>query len=120
MHAPTFLARTDSQAARAAREHAASNATNGDTVINMGDLLAPTNNERSQVTEKKKQDTLFGPSIGVVNPGPDWAEETSSIKPKIQDTLTPELVKSWVEKSKDVRLLSCLSLKTTALYHLSI
>ncbi|GJJ15063.1 hypothetical protein Clacol_009338 [Clathrus columnatus] len=101
LHAPTFLARTDSQAARAARATTANNPTNRDTIINMGDLLPSNGTERVQ---KKKQETLFGPSIGVITPGPSWAQESSDIKEssiKVQDTLTPELVKSWAERSKE-------------------
>lgn len=70
----------------------------------MGDVLTSHGAERPQ--EKKKQDTLFGPSIGIVNPGPEWAQETSDVKEKVrvQDTLTPNLVKNWAEKNKEVRL----------------
>ncbi|KAI0792331.1 hypothetical protein C8Q75DRAFT_792039 [Abortiporus biennis] len=60
----------------------------------MGDLNAP-NNDSSQ--DKKKQDTLFGPNIGIVSSGPEWTER----KEKPVDELTPEIVKRWIEKSKE-------------------
>lgn len=47
----------------------------------------------------KKQDTLFGPNIGIVSAGPEWTDidqEKSTI-----DELTPEIVKNWVAKSKE-------------------
>lgn len=55
----------------------------------------------------KKHDTLFGPNIGIVSSGPEWTE-TSQDK-SLVDELTPEIVKGWVAKSKEVRqgLLSC-------------
>jgi len=102
MQASPFVARAESQATRLTRT--ASRAQTGDTVINMGDLLPNNEGERTNTTDKKKQDTLFGPSIGIVDPGPSWADHTikQSEKPPIQDVLTPELVKNWVEKSKEV------------------
>jgi hypothetical protein len=68
-----------------------SQATPGDVVINMNPEL-PTSKSN------KRQDTLFGPNIGIVNSGPDWTE-THLEKPSA-DELTPEIVKSWVAKSK--------------------
>ena len=49
----------------------------------------------------KKHDTLFGPNIGLVSSGPEWTE-TSQDK-TLLDELTPEIVKGWVAKSKEVR-----------------
>ncbi len=43
-------------------------------------------------------DTLFGPNIGVLGGGPEWAESPE----KSQDVLTPEVVKGWIAKSKQV------------------
>lgn len=63
-------------------------------VINMGDLtLTPTQ------SSTKKQDTLFGPNIGIVARGPAWTEN----KEKPIDELTPEIVRGWIAKSKEVR-----------------
>jgi hypothetical protein len=69
-------------------------------ILNMG---PPGDSEPAAAPKPtKKQDTLFGPNIGIVAAGPDWTEideEKSSI-----DELTPEIVKNWVAKSKVVRL----------------
>lgn len=46
----------------------------------------------------KSNDTLFGPNIGVLGTGPDWTERPD----KSEDVLTPEVVKNWIAKSKDV------------------
>ncbi|KAG5634159.1 hypothetical protein H0H81_003120 [Sphagnurus paluster] len=49
--------------------------------------------------DKKGNDTLFGPNIGVVSSGPPWT--ATSEKKVLTDELTPEIVSSWVAKSKD-------------------
>ncbi|KAF8578966.1 hypothetical protein K439DRAFT_1395053 [Ramaria rubella] len=100
MQASPYLARQDTPATRLTR--AATEGQGNDAVINMGDLLPP-QTDRTQNGDKKKQDTLFGPSIGIVSPGPEWADQKpeQSEKAQLQDVLTPELVKSWVEKSKE-------------------
>jgi len=68
--------------------------TNDNAVfINMSSLSDPRRN--------KKQETLFGPNIGIVSSGPSWPDSLDE-KKKITDELTPEIVKSWVERSKDV------------------
>lgn len=46
----------------------------------------------------KANDILFGPNIGVLGGGPEWAESPE----KSQDVLTPEVVKGWIAKSKQV------------------
>ncbi|KAF8494800.1 hypothetical protein JB92DRAFT_3126730 [Gautieria morchelliformis] len=99
MQASPYLARPETQTSRVTRAASRTDAQPGDAIINMGDLLPPSS---TQAAARKKQDTLFGPSIGVVNPGPDWADQKleQSEKAQLQDALTPELVKSWVEKSK--------------------
>lgn len=67
-------------------------------VVNMGDLsLNPDSNSSS----KKKQDTLFGPNIGIVAKGPEWTESHE----KAIDELTPDIVRGWIAKSKEVRRL---------------
>lgn len=61
-------------------------------VINIGDS---TNTDSSK---EKKSDTLFGPNIGIVGGGPEWTERHE----KSTDELTPEVIKSWISKSKEV------------------
>ena len=65
-------------------------------VINMGDLNVNSNEPSS--SSKKKQDTLFGPNIGIVAKGPEWTES----REKAIDELTPEIVRSWIARSKEV------------------
>ena len=67
-------------------------------VINMGDLNI--NPSESSSSSKKKQDTLFGPNIGIVAKGPEWTES----REKAIDELTPEIVRSWIARSKEVSL----------------
>jgi hypothetical protein len=50
--------------------------------------------------DKKSSEPLFGPSIGAVRSGPPWT--ICSEKKVITDELTPEVVNSWIEKSKEV------------------
>lgn len=64
-------------------------------VINMADT-ALSSNEPTSASSKKKQDTLFGPNIGIVARGPEWTES----REKVIDELTPEIVKAWIAKSK--------------------
>lgn len=61
-------------------------------VVNMGE---PSNGE---ATKDKKSDTLFGPNIGIVSGGPAWTERHE----KSADELTPEVIKSWISRSKEV------------------
>ncbi|KAG5646368.1 hypothetical protein DXG03_003691 [Asterophora parasitica] len=49
--------------------------------------------------DKKTHDSLFGPNIGVVSSGPAWT--AVSEKKVLTDELTPEIVSSWIAKSKD-------------------
>ena len=55
----------------------------------------------STTTNRKSSEPLFGPSIGAVRSGPPWT--ISSEKKVVTDELTPEVVNSWIEKSKEVR-----------------
>lgn len=71
-------------------------------VINMGDLNINSPGESSGST-KKKQDTLFGPNIGIVAKGPEWTEN----REKVIDELTPEIVRGWIAKSKEVSARPC-------------
>ena len=54
----------------------------------------------------KGNDTLFGPNIGVLGGGPEWTESQE----KSSDVLTPEIVKGWIAKSKEVSSQSCTRL----------
>lgn len=66
-------------------------------VINMGEPAQQPANNTPSAQEKKKQDTLFGPNIGIVASGPDWTERQE----KQSDELTPDVVKNWIAKSKE-------------------
>lgn len=92
-----------------------SNDAEGAVVLNLGDLTGNSSNRGNNTNSnepKKKQDTLFGPNIGIVTGGPDWTENPE--KPK--DELTADVVKGWIAKSKEVRPGSSLC----ALYSLSV
>lgn len=75
-------------------------ATNGDVLGNINGLgsIGPPAKDNSK--EKKGPDTLFGPNIGVISGGPAWTNGTE--KKVLKDELTVDVVKSWVEKSKEV------------------
>jgi hypothetical protein len=81
-------------AAAMMRTHTAQEAV----VIDMGDLSDITNKD------KKRQDTLFGPNIGTITSGPAWTEANEKEKQSVADQLTPEVVKGWIAKSKEVSL----------------
>jgi len=53
----------------------------------------------STTANKKSSEPLFGPSIGAVRSGPPWT--ICSEKKVVTDELTPEVVNSWIEKSKE-------------------
>ncbi|KAI0064400.1 hypothetical protein BV25DRAFT_1823394 [Artomyces pyxidatus] len=55
----------------------------------------------SELAKDKKQDTLFGPNIGIVSSGPKWADSDDEKRRSSVDELTPEIVKGWVAKSKE-------------------
>ncbi|CAL1699257.1 unnamed protein product [Somion occarium] len=93
IHQSPYLARTDSAASR--RAIAMAQTDQNAVVINMGETAPSNSNAGTQ--EKKKQDTLFGPNIGIVSTGPKWTERTD----KSTNELTPEVVKGWVAKSKE-------------------
>lgn len=73
--------------------------------ITMADLTVTPPVPTSPSAPKKKQDTLFGPNIGIVARGPEWTES----REKPIDELTPEIVRAWIAKSKQVSLSSCPS-----------
>ncbi|KAK1231435.1 hypothetical protein PQX77_005444 [Marasmius sp. AFHP31] len=49
--------------------------------------------------DKKSPESLFGPNIGVISGGPAWTASTE--KKMLKDELTMDVVKSWIEKSKE-------------------
>jgi hypothetical protein len=50
---------------------------------------------------EKRQETLFGPNIGIVSDGPAWAQSEDAKKGTPSDYLTPDIVRRWVETSKE-------------------
>jgi hypothetical protein len=48
----------------------------------------------------KKHEALFGPNIGVVNSGPAWTDVKD--KKQTAEELTPDVVQSWITRSKEV------------------
>ena len=73
-------------------------------VVDMAALAAPggptqaPSGTSTTTTAPSKNDTLFGPNIGVLGTGPEWTERPD----KSDDVLTPEIVKGWIAKSKEV------------------
>jgi hypothetical protein len=53
---------------------------------------------------EKRQETLFGPNIGIVGDGPAWAQSADAKKGTPPDCITPEIVRRWVETSKEVHV----------------
>ncbi|KAF9021019.1 hypothetical protein BDZ89DRAFT_957832 [Hymenopellis radicata] len=47
----------------------------------------------------KHPDSLFGPNIGVVSSGPAWTNVNE--KKMLRDELTQDIVRGWIEKSKE-------------------
>ena len=72
-----------------------------DAILN--DITGVRENEtapKDATKPQKKHDTLFGPNIGIVSSGPEWTEISQD--KTVVDELTPEIVKGWVTKSKEV------------------
>ena len=92
IRAAPFLARTDTNTSRAA--------------TTMATRPAGGNSGGAANRDNKKQEALFGPNIGVVNSGPAWTDVKE--KKVLAEELTPEIVQSWIARSKEVRsLYSC-------------
>ncbi|KXN86687.1 hypothetical protein AN958_09774 [Leucoagaricus sp. SymC.cos] len=89
---PQFLARTDTNTSRVATAMAQ---VPGATTGSANTDGAGSNPNK----DKKASDPLFGPNIGPCSVGPAWTT-TASRKKLITDDLTPEVLTSWVEKSK--------------------
>ncbi|KAI9509268.1 hypothetical protein F5148DRAFT_1189030 [Russula earlei] len=94
LRASPYLARTDTNTSRRA------------TALATGTTNAPsaTNNVEANLSEppkERKQETLFGPSIGIVSYGPAWAQSQDAKNSPSSDYLTPEIVRRWMETSKE-------------------
>lgn len=72
----------------------------------------------SEPPKEKRQETLFGPNIGIISEGPAWAQAQDQKKSTSSDYLTPEIVRQWVEASKEVFIL-CYPSSTTTADHIS-
>ena len=100
IHQQPYLARVDTNASRAATRMASQNPP--PVVIDMGTPAPPAAQGTAQAAAatpgSKGNDTLFGPNIGVLGGGPEWTESQE----KSSDVLTPEIVKGWIAKSKEV------------------
>jgi hypothetical protein len=92
-----FLARTDTNLSRTATALTRGGAQDA-VVIDMGDLGGTGNSDANK--KDKKQDSLFGPNIGIVSSGPKWTENNE--KKALEDQLTQDVVKGWIAKSKEV------------------
>lgn len=66
-------------------------AQNGAVLVNM----APDDN-----ISKKESKQLFGPDIGVVSNTPAWAHNVG--KSAAADSLSADIIKNWIAKSKEV------------------
>lgn len=94
LRASPYLARTETNTSRRA------------TALATGTANAPsdTNDIEANLSEppkERKQETLFGPNIGIVGDGPAWAQSHDAKKSASSDFLTPEVVRRWVEMSKE-------------------
>ena len=93
-------------------------------------LTAPSTDRERDKDKKGNKDTLFGPSIGVVGTSPSWCSDFAADYGRDVndeksegwevDELTPDIVKEWERRSKDVRLPVILgySLDTLSLTHI--
>ncbi|KAF9239891.1 hypothetical protein BU15DRAFT_87890 [Melanogaster broomeanus] len=92
IQASPFLARTNTRTSRTATAMART-ATQDAVVINMG--IGDDTTSRND----KKQETLFGPNIGVVNSAPQWAQYMG--KQPAADSLSSDVIKTWIANSKE-------------------
>ncbi|KAG1776343.1 hypothetical protein EV702DRAFT_1109954 [Suillus placidus] len=88
LHATPFLARTDTHTSRTATSMARAN-TQDAVVINMDDATS----------KEKKQETLFGPNIGVVGSTPQWAQSIAQKAPA--DNVSSNIIQNWITRSKE-------------------
>jgi hypothetical protein len=92
LHTAPYLARTDTQTSRTATSMARTN-TREAVIINMG-FVGDT------PKKDKKQETLFGPNIGVVSSTPQWTQSMGQKVPA--DTISSHIVQNWITRSKEV------------------
>ncbi|THU93655.1 hypothetical protein K435DRAFT_799558 [Dendrothele bispora CBS 962.96] len=97
IQATPYLARTETNASRQARAMAQPSTDNihGLGVVNNNNNTNGNNNGK----DKKGPDSLFGPNVGVISSGPAWTAQTE--KKVLKDELTVDVVKNWIEKSKE-------------------
>jgi len=76
-------------------------------VDNIHGLGVVNNTTNTNGKEKKGPDSLFGPNVGVISSGPGWTAQTE--KKVLKDELTMDVVKGWIEKSKEVCAILYLS-----------
>jgi hypothetical protein len=62
-------------------------------------IIGPSNRPSAGSEAVKKDDTLFGPGVGIISAGPTWANSSSTTT---KDEISPDVLKSWLTKSKDV------------------
>ncbi|KAG1902274.1 uncharacterized protein F5891DRAFT_949494 [Suillus fuscotomentosus] len=89
LHATPFLARTDTHTSRTATSMARTN-TQDAVIINMDD---------DSSKKEKKQETLFGPNIGVVGSTPQWAQSLGQKAPA--DNVSSNIIQNWITRSKE-------------------
>lgn len=87
---PQYMPRADSATSRTATAMASAQPNPNDAVIDMNG---------SGHGGEKDVNTLFGPNIGIMDAGPKWTEPLGE-KPA-QDEITPDVVKAWIDKSKE-------------------
>ena len=92
LQASPYLARTDTRTSRTATAMARSS-TRDTLVVNVV-------SNGGTGKDKKQLESLFGPNIGVINATPAWAQPIS--KQTAVDKLSPDIIQSWIAKSKEV------------------
>ncbi|KAF8345280.1 hypothetical protein F5887DRAFT_967543 [Amanita rubescens] len=103
-----FLARTNTNTSRVATamaqhgEDAIVININSNSAFGGGSDGNTATNSTMSSTTRKTQEPLFGPNIGFVSTGPSWA--VTNEKKVVTDDLTPDVVKGWIEKSKQSSL----------------
>ncbi|KAI0252514.1 hypothetical protein BJV78DRAFT_341331 [Lactifluus subvellereus] len=94
LRATPYLARTETNTSRRATALAADLAN---TQLSTNDVEA---NLTVHPTDKREE-TLFGPNVGIISDGPSWAQSEDAKEDTSSDYLTPEIVRRWVETSKE-------------------
>ncbi|KAH8987816.1 hypothetical protein EDB92DRAFT_1095118 [Lactarius akahatsu] len=94
LRATPYLARTDTNTSRRATAIATGTENQPSTTTGVEAVSTEPQTE-------KRPETLFGPNIGIVSEGPAWAQSEDAKKGTPSDYLTPEIVRRWVETSKD-------------------